>query len=91
MKSPTSLRELHSMPGFTAGGRMRGVFGDRFASVIMLWRRKKLRSAHAVAIGAGVATTSVRAESGTCRPLGGESTWNSSDGGSTVPGAVVCS
>jgi len=41
MNSPTSIRDLHSLPGFVANPKLRGFFGDRFARVVVLRRRKK--------------------------------------------------
>lgn len=41
MKNPKSIRELFAFPGFTALSKLVGVFGDRYARVIQLKRRKK--------------------------------------------------
>ena len=41
MHNPTSLRALFSLPGFVAASRLLGVFGDRYARVLVLRRRKK--------------------------------------------------
>ena len=40
MKNPTSIRALCSLPGFVATSRLVGVFGDRYARVLV-WRRRK--------------------------------------------------
>ena len=41
MHTPTLLRALFSLPGFVAASRLLGVFGDRYARVLVLRRRKK--------------------------------------------------
>jgi hypothetical protein len=38
MKNPTSIRALFSLPGFVATSRLVGVFGDRYARVLVLRR-----------------------------------------------------
>ena len=40
MKNPRSIRALFALPGFTATSKLVGVFGDRYARVIQLKRRK---------------------------------------------------
>ena len=40
MQAPRTLRALFSLPGFVASARLKGVFGDRFARVVVLRRRK---------------------------------------------------
>jgi hypothetical protein len=35
MHPPTSLRALFSLPGFVAASRLHGVFGDRYARVLV--------------------------------------------------------
>ena len=40
MHNPTSIRALFSLPGFVAASRLHGVFGDRYARVLVLRRRK---------------------------------------------------
>ena len=42
----TRLRDLYSFPGFVPAATIRGVFGDPYAVVIVLQRRRKK---HAVA------------------------------------------
>jgi hypothetical protein len=44
MHNPTSIRALFSLPGFVAASRLHGVFGDRYARVLVLGRRKQQRS-----------------------------------------------
>ena len=40
MHTPTLLRALFSLPGFVAASRLLGVFGDRYARVLVLRRQK---------------------------------------------------
>lgn len=49
MNDPRTLRALFSMPGFTANARLRGVFGGRYARLVILSRRKKRPYVHAAA------------------------------------------
>lgn len=58
MKSPRTLRELFSVPGFSASMFLEGVFGDRYAWVVTFKRRKKQPCVPTVAIAAAAATTS---------------------------------
>ena len=90
MKNPQSIRSLFALAGFVAGARLNGVFGDRYARVIQLKRRKKQPCARTVGTGAGGAMTSKCAGSATCRWPAGGSIWNTSVGVSTVLGAAVC-
>ena len=40
MKNPKSIRALFAFPGSTAASKVLGLFGDRYARVIQLKRRK---------------------------------------------------
>jgi len=91
MHNPTSLRALFSLPGFVAPSRLLGVFGDRYARVLVLRRRKKRRSARSVDTGAAVAMINAPAVLATSRLAGSASTSSSSGFGSTARGAVACS
>ncbi len=90
MKNPKTLRSLFTLLGFVASANLAGVFGDRYARVIKLRRRKKRPAARAVDTGTEGITTSGFAEFVISRWSDGESTWNSNDGVSTVQGAVAC-
>jgi len=57
MKNPRSIRALFAFPGFTAASKLVGVFGDRYARVIQLRRRKKRPSVRTVDTAAGDVTT----------------------------------
>jgi len=91
MKTPTTIRELFSFSGFVAKSKLCGFFGDRFARVIVLHRRKKRLSARAAVTDARAAMTSGLASPEIFQWLAGASTSSSSAGGSTALGAVLCS
>ncbi len=90
MKNPKSIRALFAFPGFTASSQLVGVFGDRYARVIQLKRRKKQPSVLTVVTGAEGVTTSRSCEYETSRWPDGESIWNSNAGESVVRGAAAC-
>ena len=90
MKNPTSIRALFAFPGFTAASKLAGVFGDRYARVIQLKRRKKQPSVHTVGTGAGGVTTRRPCGYVISRSLDGESTWNLNAGEFVVRGAPAC-
>jgi hypothetical protein len=78
MKTPKSIRGLFSLPGFVAENSLKGVFGDRYARVIVLRRRKKLASAPAAVTDVEAGTTSARCVSAISgwRSGGSTSKWN---------------
>ena len=80
MKNSQSIRSLFALPGFVVGAGLKGLFGDRYARVIQLKRRKKQLCALTVGNGAGGAMTSKCAGSATCRWQAGGSIWNTSVG-----------
>jgi len=90
MKSPSTVRELFLMPGFVARATLGGVFGDRYARVVTLERRKKRPSVRAAAIVAAAVTTNGLSGYAISRWPTGGFTWSSSAGVSTVRGAVAC-
>ncbi len=59
MKNSQSIRSLFALPGFVVGAGLKGLFGDRYARVIQLKRRKKQLCALTVGNGAGGAMTQV--------------------------------
>ena len=90
MKSPRTVRELFSMPGFVANATLDGIFGDSHARIITLTRRKKRLCVPIVVIAAATVTINVFIERAISRwPIGGF-TWSSNVGASTVRGAVAC-
>ena len=90
MKSPRTVRELFSMPGFVAEATLQGVFGDRYARVVTLKRRKKPPCVPTAAITAAAAMTSAVSGYAISRWPTGGFTWRSSAGASTARGAVAC-
>ncbi len=90
MNNPKSIRALFALPGFTAASKLVGVFGDRYARVIKLKRRKKQPSVLAVLIDAEGVTTKRSCEYATFRLLDGVSIWSSNVGASIVRGAARC-
>ncbi len=90
MKNPETIRALFALPGFTAASKLVGKFGDRYARVIKLKRRKKQPSVVTVVSAAEGVTTRRCCGYETSRWPGGESTWSSNAGVSDVRGAVAC-
>ena len=90
MKNPRSIRTLFAFPGFTATSKLVGIFGDRYARVIQLKRRKKQLSVRTVDTGAGGVTTKGSCEYGISRWPDGESIWSSSAGVFVARGATAC-
>ena len=90
MKKPDSIRTLFSFNGLTALSKLHGVFGDRYARVIQLRRRKKQR--FALNVDSGVEAVMTRNTSGlaTCLWQAGASTWSLIAGALTVRGAIAC-
>jgi len=90
MKNPETIRALFAFSGFIAASKLVGVFGDRYARVIQLKRRKKQPSVLTVVTDAG--DLMIKSFSGYApyRLLDCESTWSSNAGVSTVRGATAC-
>ena len=74
MKNPKSTRALFAFPGFTVASKLVGKFGDRYARVIQLKRRKKRPSVLTVVSGVEGVTTRRCCEYETSPLPGGEST-----------------
>ena len=90
MKNPKTIRALFAFPGFTASAKLQGIFGDRYARVIHLKRRKKQLSALVVVTAAGDVTTRRSCGYAICRWLAGASTWSSNAGESVARGVTAC-
>ncbi len=90
MKNPKTIRSLFAIPGFMANARLVGVFGDRYARVIQLKRRKKQPSVVAAVGGAEGVTTRRCCGYEISRLPDGGSTWSSNAGVSVVRGAAGC-
>ena len=82
------------LSGYRASSRpyskLVGKFGDRYARVIQLKRRKKQPSVVTVVSAAAGVTTRRCCGYETCRLPDGESTWSSNAGVSDVRGAAAC-
>jgi hypothetical protein len=90
MNNPKSIRALFAMPGFTAASKLVGVFGDRYARVIKLKRRKKQLSVVSVGTDAEGVTTRRFCEYATSQWPDGDSTWSLNAGASVARGAAPC-
>ena len=90
MKNPKSIRSLFTLPGFVAAAQLKGVFGDRYARIVKLRRRKKQPSVPTVVTAAGGVTTNASCEYVISRLPDGGSTWSSNAGASIARGAAAC-
>lgn len=90
MKKPKSIRDLFVFPGFTASSKLVGIFGDRYARIIQLKRRKKQASVLTVCTDAVGVTTGRFCGYVISRLPVDESTWSSNAGVSIVRGATAC-
>jgi len=90
MKNPKSIGSLFALPGFVAAAKLHGVYGDRYARVITLRRRKKQPSVQTVVIAAGDVTTKKSCGHEISRLLDGGSTWSSNVGESIAGSVVAC-
>lgn len=71
------LHDLYSFPGFVPAGTVRGVFGDPYAVVIRLRRRRKKLPADFAALAIDPSTIKPRERSVTSIAAVGVSTWSS--------------
>jgi len=90
MKNPKSIRALFVFSGFTVSSKLLGVFGDRYARVIQLKRRKKQPSVVTVVTTAEGVTTRRSCGYVISRLPDGESIWSSNAGVLIVRGAAAC-
>ena len=90
MKNPKSIQSLFAFPGFTASSKLAGVFGDRYARVIRLKRRKKQPSVRTVGTDAEGVTTRKSCGSVISRLPDGGFTWSLTAGVLTARGVTVC-
>jgi len=77
MASFSRLRDLYASPGFTPSATARGLFGDAYAVVITLRRRRKKLAAACVGSRTVPFTTNPFEESATSIVAGDASTWSS--------------
>ena len=90
MKNPDSIRSLFSMSGFVAAAQLSGVFGDRYARVIQLRRRKKRLFVRIVGIAAGSVMTRSESEHETCQSPVGAFIWNLNAGEFAARSVTAC-
>jgi len=76
MANFTRLHHLYSFPGFVPAATIRGVFGDRFAVVIRLRRRRKKHAAVCAVPAVGPSTIKRCDESVISIAAADASTWN---------------
>ncbi len=77
MKKRRTLLDEYRFAGCRPLARVRGIFGDPMARVVVLKRLQKKASAESVAPRAGTTTTSGFAVSATCPAQMRESIWKS--------------
>lgn len=82
MANFSRLHDLYSFPGFASAATVRGVFGDPYAVVISLRRRRKKHAAEFAARGIVPSTTSRSGKPVTSIVAAAASTWNSPSGAS---------
>jgi hypothetical protein len=83
------LQDIYRFPGFTPTAKVRGVFGDPWAVVITLRRRRKKHAVGSVGAAAVRSTTNDRGASATSPVATGGSISTSRYAGSTVPGVAA--
>lgn len=84
MANFSQLRDLYSFPGFVPAATIRGVFGDPYAVVIALRRRRKKLAAGSAGPAIGPFTISPLEGSATSIAAGDASTWSSSSDACSV-------
>jgi hypothetical protein len=83
------LQDIYRFPGFTPMAEVRGVFGDPWAVVITLRRRRKRHAVGPVGAAAVRSTTNDRGASATSPVATGGSISTSRYAGSTAPGVAA--
>lgn len=76
MRRIKHLTEAYAFPGFRPLRSLEGVFGDRYARIVVLKRRGKKPSAESVAQSTGPAMTTADEESATCPAVPSASIWS---------------
>ena len=76
MRRTKHLTDAYAFSGFRPLRTPKGLFGDRFARVVVLKRRGKKLSAEHAARSTGSATTTTGEESATCPAVPSASTWS---------------
>jgi hypothetical protein len=83
------LQDVYRFPGFIPMAEVRGLFGDPWAVVITLRRRRKKRTAGCAGEGVAPSTINGRGASATSPVVTGGSTSTSRYDGSTAPGVAA--
>jgi hypothetical protein len=86
-RKPLATR-AYNFPGFRARSKVRGLFGDRMAVVVVLERRQKKQLVAVVGVSLAAGTTSAFASSATCRPETVASSWSCPSDESIAPFAT---
>ena len=76
MRRIKHLTDAYAFSGFRPLRSLIGLFGDRYARIVVLKRREKKPSAESVVRSTGPAMTSEGEESGTCPVAPSASIWN---------------
>jgi len=76
MRRFKSLYDVYALPGFRTLRRLKGLFGVRFARIVVLKRRGKKPAAGPAALSVGPSTTASGEESVTCPVVPTVSTWD---------------
>ena len=76
MRRVKSLYDAYVFPGFRPLRRVKGLFGDRFARILVLKRRGKKLAAGRVARSVGLTTTAGGEEFATCPVVPTASIWS---------------
>jgi hypothetical protein len=88
MANFSRLRDLYSFPGFAPAATIRGVFGDPYAVVITLRRRRKKRAVPYAVPAIAPSTINPLDGSAISIAAAGGSTWSSSSDASPVASAT---
>ena len=83
------LQDIYGFPGFVPMAQVRGIFGDPYAVVITLRRRRKKRTAGCVGGRSALSTTSGHDACETFPAATGGCTSNSGCAGLIAPGAMA--
>jgi hypothetical protein len=84
MANFTRLRDLYAFPGFVPAATIRGVFGDPYAVVLDLRRRRKKRAVACAVPVSAPSTISCHGESAISIAVDGVCTWRSPSGAFSV-------
>ena len=82
MRRTKHLTDTYTFPGFRPLRKLKGLFGDPCARIVVLRRRGKKQSAEPAARSTGPTTTIADVESVTCPAVATASTWSWSYGAS---------